>query len=409
MKIGGFESHPAANRYPMLEPEQLRELADDIAENGLRDDIVLIGSGEKAVILDGRNRLKACLLAKVKPRFTQYRGKTDMASLVAFVRSKNRHRRHLSASLRAVIADEEATELGQGERKTSDEQITQREAAERNSTSHRLVKHAAVVRKNGVPEVKKALRAGKLAVDAAAQLSKLPKAEQKEIAGRVMSKGGDGEVKTGHVRALIRQKERQRVIATINANEVKPLSLALGPFRVLLTDFPWPYENSDDHAGARGHIHYPPMPIVDIAALITDLRPRLHDDCIWFGWVTNAFIPDMVDIVRAWGFTWRTMETWTKNKAGTGQWPRGRTEHAVIASRGKPVHTLNAITTWLGEREIDVVPGADGHSRKPPELHDAIEQHCSGPYLEMFARAPRNEKWHVWGAETEKFAGEVAA
>jgi N6-adenosine-specific RNA methylase IME4 len=116
----------------------------------------------------------------------------------------------------------------------------------------------------------------------------------------------------------------------------------------------------------------------------------------------------MVDIVRRWRFDWRTMGTWTKNKAGTGQWPRGGTEHYVIASRCKPVHTLNAVTTWLGDRVIDVVPGADGHSRKPAELHDVIEQHCPGPYLEMFARAPRNERWHLWGAETDKFAEHAA-
>lgn len=82
---------------PTLVPDdELRELADDIAANGLRNPIVLL-SGK---VLDGRNRLAACKIAEVEPRFTEFDGDDP----IGWVVSQNLVRRHLTASQRAVVA-----------------------------------------------------------------------------------------------------------------------------------------------------------------------------------------------------------------------------------------------------------------------------------------------------------------
>jgi ParB-like chromosome segregation protein Spo0J len=107
MPIDGYEVHPAADVFPMLDDAALRELADDIRENGLRDSITRIwvdaGAGNgtlKPQILDGRNRFRACEIANVLPQFVDYEG----ADPVAFVVSKNLRRRHLSPSQKAMAA-----------------------------------------------------------------------------------------------------------------------------------------------------------------------------------------------------------------------------------------------------------------------------------------------------------------
>jgi hypothetical protein len=86
--------HPAANVFRMMTDDELQELADDIKENGLRNSIVLDSEGR---LLDGRNRLKACEIAGVEPRFETYEGDPD-----AYVVSLNVTRRHLNAGQRAM-------------------------------------------------------------------------------------------------------------------------------------------------------------------------------------------------------------------------------------------------------------------------------------------------------------------
>jgi hypothetical protein len=89
--------HPAAAAYPLLPPDELQALADDIAANGLLYPIVLDAEGQ---LIDGRNRLKACQLAGVEPRFTSLNGHDP----VDYVLSANENRRHITKGQRAMAA-----------------------------------------------------------------------------------------------------------------------------------------------------------------------------------------------------------------------------------------------------------------------------------------------------------------
>ena len=87
--------HPLAALFPMLPDDELQELAEDIAENGLRNPIVRDSDGQ---IVDGRNRLKACRLAGVEPTFQHINGE----DVRAFIASQNVNRRHLTKGQRAM-------------------------------------------------------------------------------------------------------------------------------------------------------------------------------------------------------------------------------------------------------------------------------------------------------------------
>jgi ParB-like chromosome segregation protein Spo0J len=88
--------HPAAELFPMMSEEELRALAEDIRVNGLQQPVVMFG----AQLLDGRNRWRACEIAGVEVRVKDWSGK----DAVAFVRSLNLHRRHLTPAQRAALA-----------------------------------------------------------------------------------------------------------------------------------------------------------------------------------------------------------------------------------------------------------------------------------------------------------------
>jgi ParB-like chromosome segregation protein Spo0J len=90
--------HRFADIFPMLPDDELKELAENIKVRGLQEPIVLY-DGQ---ILDGRNRYAACKIAAVTPKMKVFNG-TDEEAL-QFVASHNLHRRHLTASQRAMIA-----------------------------------------------------------------------------------------------------------------------------------------------------------------------------------------------------------------------------------------------------------------------------------------------------------------
>jgi hypothetical protein len=93
--------HPFANLFPELPKEDLEKLSKDIAENGQRLPIIRW----KGQIIDGRNRLLACEMAKIDPvikdKDDAFESDADVAD---FICSMNLNRRHLNASERAVIA-----------------------------------------------------------------------------------------------------------------------------------------------------------------------------------------------------------------------------------------------------------------------------------------------------------------
>jgi ParB-like chromosome segregation protein Spo0J len=90
--------HPVADLFPMLAPDELQSLADDIKANGLRDAIVLDAEGK--VLLDGRNRRKACEMVGITPTVTRRPAGEDP---VAYIFSTNLNRRDMSKGQKAMV------------------------------------------------------------------------------------------------------------------------------------------------------------------------------------------------------------------------------------------------------------------------------------------------------------------
>ena len=129
------------------------------------------------------------------------------------------------------------------------------------------------------------------------------------------------------------------------------------------------------------------MPVRSIVA------PNAH----LYLWTTNNFLPDALRVVEAWGFEYKTLITWVKDRMGLGQYFRGITEHCLFAVRGTlPYRTLDSGGRAQGRTVIDA-PKTE-HSEKPVELYEMIERVSWPPYLELFARTQR-PNWTSWGNE----------
>ena len=91
-----MDIHEYALLFPSATDDELAEMAADIKQRGLLCPIITLDGK----VLDGRNRLRACEMAGVAPRFQQYTGDDPLGDVVSW----NLKRRQLSTSQKAALA-----------------------------------------------------------------------------------------------------------------------------------------------------------------------------------------------------------------------------------------------------------------------------------------------------------------
>jgi N6-adenosine-specific RNA methylase IME4 len=173
-----------------------------------------------------------------------------------------------------------------------------------------------------------------------------------------------------------------------------------GGYGTVLADPPWRFSNSTgkvapEHRRLR---RYRTMDLAEIAMLpVAHLAsPRSH--C--YLWCPNTLLAEGLKVLAAWGFTYKTMLVWYKVRKdggpdgrGVGFYFRNVTECVLFGVRG------GLRTRAAGRRQVNLIATRKReHSRKPDELYTVIEACSTGPYLELFARRPR-EGWTSWGDE----------
>jgi N6-adenosine-specific RNA methylase IME4 len=171
-------------------------------------------------------------------------------------------------------------------------------------------------------------------------------------------------------------------------------------FGTILADPPWQFMNrTGKMAPEHKRLHrYRTMKLEEICAMPVQkiAAPQSH----LYLWVPNALLAEGLQVMKAWGFTYKTNIVWYKVRKdggpdgrGVGFYFRNVTELLLFGTRGK-LRTLAP-----GRREVNVVISRkQEHSRKPREVYDIIERCSPGPFLELFARLSRR-RWTQWGDE----------
>lgn len=185
-----MKTHPAAEKFPMMAADELAALTRDISANGQLEPIVTSGG----LIIDGRNRLKACEIAGIEPKF-QERSFADELDILHYIISANIQRRHLTDSQRAMLSEDlreplaeaaairQQNGLKQNQDHRGDRSITtvansgkvDAQLAKLVNVGEATVRRAHAVAKKA-PELAREVREGKLSVNAAYDAIK-PKGE----------------------------------------------------------------------------------------------------------------------------------------------------------------------------------------------------------------------------------------
>ena len=171
-------------------------------------------------------------------------------------------------------------------------------------------------------------------------------------------------------------------------------------FGAILVDPPWRFQNrTGKMAPEHKRLHrYRTMSFEEIKGL--PVERLAADRSHLYLWVPNALLAWGLGVMEAWGFTYKGNLVWFKIRKdggpdgrGVGFYFRNVTELVLFGVRGS-LRTLPP-----GRRQVNMIQARTrGHSRKPDELYDIIEQCSPGPRLELFARYKR-EGWVQWGDE----------
>ncbi len=176
-------------------------------------------------------------------------------------------------------------------------------------------------------------------------------------------------------------------------------------FHTVLADPPWQFQNRTGKM-APEHKRLNRYPTMDLEAIKNlPVQEVLEDTAHLYLWVPNALLADGLEVMKAWGFTYKTNLIWYKvrkdggpDRRGVGFYFRNVTEMVLFGVRGKNARTLPPGRS----QENIIVSRKREHSRKPDEQYQLIESCSPGPFLEIFARGSR-EQWTVWGNQAEEY------
>ena len=177
-------------------------------------------------------------------------------------------------------------------------------------------------------------------------------------------------------------------------------------FSTVLADPPWQFQNRTGKMAPehRRLSRYPTMSLQEIKDL--PVEAIVNDTAHLYLWVPNALLPEGLEVMSHWGFTYKTNLIWYKvrkdggpDRRGVGFYFRNVTEVILFGVRGK-----NARTLQPGRSQENIISSQKReHSRKPDEQYNLIESCSPGPFIELFARGPR-KGWFGWGNQADEYA-----
>jgi site-specific DNA-methyltransferase (adenine-specific) len=353
-----------ASRYQLLHPlrrEEYESLKADIAQRGV---LVPVEVDETETILDGHHRAAIAdalgvSYPRIVRRFASEEAKRE------HVAKLNLARRHLDpirwAEAFEVLLEARGIRRGQGARNDEITSATVAEVADEVGVPDRTARH---------------------------RLALLDRLE--ELPADLQDKIWAGDLTLTEAERDVRHRERPG------------MTLPDGVYRVLYADPPWQYRDTRvglstdtqrvDRAESAAAQDYPTLSVSELGAL--DIAQIAHTDAVLFCWATFPLLPDALEVLELWKFTYKTAFVWWKPAGSFGHYHKADAELLLVATRG-------SCTPDLDTRDAQVFQAPrEGHSVKPEAARVLIDRlYPYGPRIELFARRDPPPPWRAWGNE----------
>ena len=168
-------------------------------------------------------------------------------------------------------------------------------------------------------------------------------------------------------------------------------------YQIIYADPPWRYEYAISNS-RKIENQYQTMDLEDIKAL----QIPAEDNSVLYMWTTAPKVLEGLEVLKAWGFNYRTCAVWDKEVIGMGYWFRNQHELLLVGVKGKfsPPEREKRISSVLKQPR-------GKHSSKPEFVKYMIsEWYPNETKIELFARHNKSNlfqknNWDVWGNEVK--------
>ncbi|MDD3586778.1 MAG: MT-A70 family methyltransferase [Thermoguttaceae bacterium] len=230
------------------------------------------------------------------------------------------------------------------------------------------------------PKAKDVVRQSDVSKKDALKLARMKPEEQNKLAEKLSN---------GEAKSLV---DAKRLVVKETMEEPESLSADI-KYRVIYADPPWSYGNKlvDGYGAAENH--YPTMSLEELCNLpVIDMT---EENAVLFLWTTSPLLEECFQVIRSWGFKYKTSFVWDKVKHNMGHYNSVRHELLLVCTKGSCTPDVQKLFD-----SVVVQERSDRHSEKPEVFREIIDTlYTHGKKLELFARKTV-PGWDVWGNQT---------
>ena len=357
---------------PPLSNEEYKQLEANCLDEGIREPI-LTWNG---YIIDGHNRYNIAQQwnLEFKTESKNFKGEDEVKEWMIL---NQFGRRNLSNYQRSVLA----LQLEDVFRAKAKESKAEKVSHFRNT--------GEVLQISATPDTRKELsKVAAVSHDTIAKVKKIQEKAPEEVKAKLAT----GEVSINAAYKEIKKEEKKEELQqrrVLIENNVKKVDINNIPekFDIIYADPPWRYDFAET-SNRKIENQYTTMDNNDIA----NMKVPAKDNCVLFMWATAPKLIEALDVMKAWGFTYKTHAVWDKQKIGMGYWFRGQHELLMVGVKGKfsPPDSTIRISSVIKEERSQ-------HSKKPDSIADYIDlAYYNKSKIELFCREPRSG-WYSFG------------
>lgn len=347
---------------PALTVEEYQGLERSLIADGCRDSLVTWQN----TLIDGHNRYEICNKHEIPYKMVE-KAFDSRDNAREWIILNQFGRRNLSAYDRSLLA------------------LKLKPIYAEKAKEKQIESGGAVPLKSAKPPIDTRRELSKIAGVGHDTMAKVQKIEEK-APEKIKQQIKSGDISINQAYQQIRREEKKQEII------IEIPKILNGLYDVIYADPPWRYDFAEtDNRMIENK--YPSMDIEDIKAI----KVPADNNAVLFLWATAPKLIEALDVMKAWGFTYKTNAIWDKEIIGMGYWFRGQHELLLVGIKGNysPPQQNHRESSVYKERRTE-------HSKKPIHYYELIEKSFpSGKYLEMFARNKFNDKWEVWGNQCE--------